>query len=481
MKNETENLKSLVPENTSIPPKKPRKKIWSGLLSGLNPYDPENLPRDNGLEPIRMEESRMKSKTLRLFVIALIAFGIWATYAPLDGGVTVSGTVVVMGNRKAVQHPSGGVVEEILVREGSTVKQGDPLVRINRLNTDAALNATELDYINVLAAESRLIAEREDQAAIKWLPALEQNAADPRVIEAKSQQTRLFLSRKAEISGQLKILNEQIAGTAGQIEEMQKILRERKQQLTVIADDAKNHVALAAEGFVPRTKANEVERQRSDLLASIATTMSEIGKSQSAIAGYRLQLTQALAVHRRDIETQLAESQKNRGALRTKVDSLKFDLSLTELRAPVSGIVVGLKTNTVGGVIQAGIVLMEIVPTEGHLIVEAQIPPNLIDKVRVGLDSDLRFSAFNSNTTPVIPGKVKLVGADLLPGTNKEQLPEYYLAQVETTKEGYKMLGDNQIQAGMPVEVVIKTGERTFMSYLLKPLSDRFARSFKDN
>jgi protease secretion system membrane fusion protein len=450
-------------------------------FSGLNPYDPEKLSRDNGLEPIQMEESRLKGKTTRLFIIALIGFGVWATVAPLDGGVNVTGTVVVMGNRKAVQHPSGGVVEEIMVREGSAVKQGDILLRINRLSTDAALNATELDYINVMAAESRLIAERENRDTIKWLPALEEKAADSRVIEAKSQQTRLFQSRKEEINGQLRILNEQIAGTQIQIEEMQKILKERKQQLTVIADDAKNHVALAAEGFVPRIKANEVERQRSDLLASIATTMSEIGKSQSAVAGFRLQVSQALAVHRRDVETQLAESQKNRSALRTKVDSLKFDLSLTELRAPVSGIVVGLKTNTVGGVIQAGGVLMEIVPTEGHLIVEAQIPPNLIDKVRVGLDSDMRFSAFNSNTTPVIPGKVRLVGADLLPGTTKDQLPEYYLAQVETTKDGYKMLGENQVQAGMPVEVVIKTGERTFMSYLLKPLSDRFARSFKDN
>ena len=165
--------------------------------------------------------------------------------------------------------------------------------------------------------------------------------------------------------------------------------------------------------------------------------------------------------------------------------SLNFARDLTEVRAPVAGTVVGLKVNTVGGVITAGQVLMEIVPDGGNLVIEAQVPPTSIDKVRKGLQADLRFSAFNQRKTPVVPGIVRLVGVDRLVSTSTTSTAgnnnEYYLAQVETTPEGLQLLGANHIQPGMPVEVIVKTGERTFMSYLTKPLLDRFARSFKED
>lgn len=455
----------------------------SRLLALVNPYDPDALRRD-GVEPIRIEESRLKGAVARLVIVGFAAFVAWATLAPIDSGANVTGTVVVMGNRKAVQHPTGGVVDEIFVREGDTVRQGDVLVRLNRLSIEAALNSAELDYINVMAAESRLVAEREGAPVITWLPelaALGGGDADPRVSEAKRQQMRLFNSRKEEINGQLRILREQVSGLALQSSEMEKIIGTRREQLTMLAEESRNNRELAAEGYIPRSRANEVDRSRTDLLASIATTMSELGKTHSSIAATRLQLSQTLAVYRRDIETQLAETQKLRGSLRAKVESLRFDLSLTELRAPVGGTVVALKVNTVGGVIQSGNVLMEIVPGDSKLIVEAQVPPALIDRVEVGLEADLRFTAFNLNTTPVVPGAVRMVGADLLPATSKEQPYDYYLAQIETTAEGYRMLGDRRIQPGMPVDVVIKTGERSFMSYLIKPLSDRFAKSFKES
>lgn len=450
------------------------------LVDRLNPYHPDSLRRD-GIEPIRLEESRGKGSAARLFVIGFIVFALWAVFAPLDAGSNVTGTVVVMGNRKAVQHPSGGVIEQIYVREGSIVRQGDPLITLNRLSIEAALNSTELEYINALTVESRLVSERDGLASIRWLPELDSLAEDSRLTEAKAQQTRLFRSRKLELDGQLRILREQIAGMSGQTVEMQKIVSARREQLETMAEEARSNRELAVEGFVPRSRANEVERARSDLLASIASTMSELGKNHSTIAATRLQLNQTLAVFRRDVESQLAEAQKLRGALRTKVDALKFDLALTQLRAPVGGTVVALKVNTVGGVIQGGDMLMEIVPDSGKLIVEAQVPPALIDKVKVGLEADMRFSAFNQNTTPVIPGKVRMVGADRLPATSKEQPFEYYLAQIETTPEGAQLLGQHKVQAGMPVDVVIKTGERSFMSYLLKPLSDRFAHAFMES
>jgi protease secretion system membrane fusion protein len=163
----------------------------------------------------------------------------------------------------------------------------------------------------------------------------------------------------------------------------------------------------------------------------------------------------------------------------SRLDSAKFDRDLAEVKAPVSGSVVGLKVFTVGGVITSAQVLMEVVPVDETLIVQAKIPASIIDKVRVGMPTDMRFTAFNSSTTPIIPGMVSVVGADKEPGGNANE-GEFYMGQVETTKEGLVLLGSLKVQPGMPVDVIIKAGERSFMSYLLKPLTDKTARAFKD-
>jgi protease secretion system membrane fusion protein len=455
-----------------------RSNRFTAWLDQLNPYDPDRLERD-GIKPVRLEESESRRALARMALVSFVLFMGWALLAPLDAGVSVSGTVVVMGNRKAVQHPAGGVVTEIRVREGDVVRQGDVLLKVNPLTTEANLSGVEMDYINALATESRLQAEREGAGSIRWLAELQAYGGDARVEEAKGLQAKLFQSRRSEYGDQQRIYQEQLLGLQAQLRELQNVLSFRKEQLGVLNEEASSNRELANQGFIPRSKANEVERTRSEMLSSLSNVTAEIAKVQSSMAATRLQLTQHQASYRKDADTQLAEVQKNRKTGKGKIDALQFDLSLAEIKAPVGGAVVGLKVNTVGGVIQSGQVLMEIVPREGRLIVEAQVPPQSIDKVHVGLPADMRFSAFNLNTTPVIPGKVILVGADKIPGANPQQ-GDYYLAQVESTTEGVKLLGDKVVQPGMPVEVIVKTGERSFFSYLIKPLSDRFARSFKD-
>lgn len=452
---------------------------FSSWLDGLNPYDPDKLERD-GVKPIRLEESESKRTLSVIALVTFVLFMGWALFAPLDAGVTVNGTVVVMGNRKAVQHPAGGVVTELRVREGDIVRQGDILLKVNPLATEANLSGAEIDYINALASESRLQAEREGAASIKWSSELQAFGSDPRVIEAKSLQVKLFQSRRSEFNDQQRIYQEQLVGLQAQLRELQNVVNLRKQQIAVLGEEADSNRDLAAQGFIPRSKANEVERTRSEMLSSLSNVTADIAKTESGIASTRLQMTQHQSTFRKDADTQLADVQKNRKTGKSKVDSLQFDLSLSEIKAPVGGTVVGLKVNTVGGVIQSGTVLMEIVPRDGRLIVEAQVPPQSIDKVHVGLEADMRFSAFNLNTTPVIPGRVTLLGADKIPGSNPQQ-GDYYLAQIETTEQGLKLLGGKVVQPGMPVEVIVKTGERSFFSYLIKPLSDRFARSFKEN
>ncbi len=448
------------------------------IVDALNPYDPEKLRPREGLQPLSVEESYIKKKAAKVFLVAFIAFVFWAAFFPIDSGVSVQGNVVVMGNRKAVQHPSGGVVQDILVREGSLVKQGDILLRINPLNMQSQLSAADLDYVSALAAESRLVSERLDKSSIDWLPELEQ-MHNTRVNEAKQLQMHLFNSRRAEFHQQQRILQEQISSLKEQTREMNSILTTRKDQLKSVSEDARNSAELAKEGYVPRSQYNQAERSRGDMQATITGLLSDMAKNASSEAAARIQIIQQAAAYHKDIDTQLADVQKNRKALRSKVESMRFDLGLTEIKAPVSGTVVGLKVNTVGGVIQPGTVLMEIAPNAGELIVLADIPTNLIDKVRLGLEADMRFSAFNADTTPVIPGRVSLVGADRLLAAAPEHPADYYAAQIQTTKEGLIKLADKKIRPGMPVDVVIKTGERSFLSYLIKPITDKFALSFK--
>lgn len=438
----------------------------SAWVDGWNPYRLDKL-QDRGLKPVEVEESEIRSTAAKWFMGFFAVFMLWAIFAPIDAGVTVPGSVSVLGNRKAIQHPTGGVVQEVLVHEGDQVEQGQVLLRINPLKSEAEMTGVELQYINLLASEARLKSERDNAPNIEWGTELAKHFTpdDARVAEAKKLQVQLFHSRKAEFESQVSSLQEQING-------LSVVLNSRKVQQRSLDEEMTSTRKLAKDGFVPMAQANQAERQKSDVDSSIASTQAEIARA-------KLQISQTRSALLKDVDNQLQELQKNRDAMLSRLDSAKFDRDLAEVKAPVTGSVVGLKVFTQGGVVTSAQVLMEVVPKDESLIVQAKIPAHIIDKVRVGMPTDMRFIAFNQSTTPVIPGVVKVVGADKEPVSNADE-GEYYLGQVETTKEGLGLLAGLKVQPGMPVDVVIKAGQRTFMSYLLKPLSDKTARAFKD-
>jgi protease secretion system membrane fusion protein len=458
---------ALQPSNTTRAIAKAQEvdKRLGSWIDTWNPYTPEKLA-DKGLKPVEVEESDIRRGAARWFLGFFAVFLLWAFFAPIDAGVTAQGTVSVLGNRKAIQHPTGGVVQEIMVKDGAQVEEGQVLLRINPLKSEAEMTGVELQYINLLATESRLKAERDNANTITWTDEIGKHFKedDTRVAEAKNLQVQLFNSRRAEYNSQVSSLNEQISG-------LSVMLNSRKIQQRSLGEEMANTRSLAKDGFVPMSQANQAERQKSDIDSSIASTQADIARA-------RLQISQLRSALLKDVDNQLQEIQKNRDAMSSRLDSAKFDRDLAEVKAPVSGSIVGLKVFTVGGVISSGQVLMEVVPKDETLIVQAKIPATIIDKVRVGMPTDMRFTAFNQVTTPVIPGIMTVVGADKEPGNNPNE--EYYLGQVETTKEGLELLGSLKVQPGMPVDVVIKAGERSFMSYLLKPLSDKTARAFKD-
>lgn len=453
-------------------------------VQSFDPYIPENLPSRDGLHPILLDEAETKTKFAKFAMVAILAFLVWALFAPLDDGVHISGTVVVQGNRKAVQHPQGGIVEKILVKEGSVVKQGDPLIRINPLSLQAEANSIDLDYINALVTESRLLAERQGVNTIRWSSDLDSFGASPKVQEAKAGQVSIMQSRRDDLNSRLSILAQEAAGLESQIRELGGVIAIRKDQLKLLNEDVNNLKQLASEGFVPKSRANELERSRSELVAGISSTTSEISQARSSLSAARLKMVQEKSEFMKEVDAQLSEVQRGRKTYKLNSESVKFNLSLAELKAPVAGTVVGLNVFTEGGVIKGGETLMEIVPQSENLIVHAKVPVNLVSKLKVGSEADLRFTAFNQTTTPVISGRVSLVGADKQLKTPQDDVstpPEYYMAYVETSADSLAQLGGNQVQAGMGVDVIVKTGERTFMSYLLKPILDQFAVSFKEN
>jgi protease secretion system membrane fusion protein len=459
-----------VATRTDEPPRKGLASRIDGFFDKLakawNPYHPDKL-KDRGMEAVVIEESTVRKRGARITIVFILAFLVWSVTMPLDAGVVMPGSVTVAGYRKAVQHPSGGVVSQVLVAEGAQVQAGQVLLRINPLENDATVANLEQELINLLVSESRAKAELMGRPIV-WDPQLAQLDAK-RVGEAKLIQLRLHEMRTSQFGEQVRAFESQISGINSAISAHQVALRTLNQELESMRE-------LAKEGFIPRAQMNSGEREQADKDAALQSARSEVGKIRAQIAEVRSQ-------YQGEIAKEMAELEKNRESVNTKLQAARFAQSLAEIRAPVGGTVVNLKVYTQGGVIGAGEVLMEIVPREGMLLVETKVPPSAIDRVRVGQEADIRFAAFNSITTPVVRGIVKSVGVDKLkakPGEEVREGEDYYLAQIETTPEAMAVLGDKRLQPGMPADVIVKRGQRTFMSYLLKPLTDKFALAFKD-
>lgn len=427
---------------------------------------------DEALRDVDMDAKTPSRLGWLIVLLGVGGFLLWASFAPLDKGVPVTGTVTVSSNRKAVQHPTGGLVEDILVKEGDQVKAGQVLVRMNDVQTKSAAEMTRVQYFTARAAEARLIAERDGKKAVTFPPELEgEKNNDPRVAANIGLQSQLFMSRQSAIQNELGALEESIAGLKAQVRGLEESRETQKVQQKILKDQLDDLRELAKEGYVARNRVFDLERTYAQVNGSIAETIGNIGRAQRQISELSLRRIQRQQEYQKEVRAQLAEVQKEADALENRLKSQDFDLANAQVRAPVDGTVVALNVFTKGGVVSPGFRMMDIVPSDDPLVVEGQVPVNLIDKVHKDLQVELIFAAFNQNETPHIPGVVTNVSADRLVD-EKSGVP-FYKVQVQVTPEGKKLLKNHQVRPGMPVEVFVKTGERTMMSYLLKPLFDR--------
>jgi len=406
------------------------------------------------------------------------SFVLWASLAPLDKGVPMSGTVTVETNRKAVQHEAGGTVEAILVKEGDAVKAGDVLVRMNGVHATAEAEMSRVQYFTARAAEARLLAERDGAKVIAFPDELNSNRNDPRIAERIALQQQLFASRRAAIQSELAAIDENIAGLALQNSGLDESRRNKQQQLSFIKEQLDSLRDLAKDGFVPRNRQLDAEQSYAQTSAAIAADVGNIGRGTRQVAELRLKRQQRMDEYQKEVRAQLSDVQKEAAALGNRLSGLDHDLRNVQIKAPVDGTVIGMSVFTQGAVIAPGFKLMDIVPRDDLLVVEGRLPVHLIDKVQPELDVELIFSAFNQNQTPHIPGVVTQVSADRL--VDERTGEPYYRLLAKATPDGMKKIGSLKVRAGMPADIFVKTGERTMMNYLLKPLIDHFNMSMTE-
>jgi protease secretion system membrane fusion protein len=267
------------------------------------------------------------------------------------------------------------------------------------------------------------------------------------------------------------VLRENIRGLEAQAAGIEAASRSRRDQARLLTEEIERQRDLVKDGFLARNRLSEQERALAAVNGAIAEDAGNLGRTRQQIAELRARMLAREQEFRKEVESQLTDVQRDAAALVSRLQALQFELDNTEIRSPADGVVVGLAVHTVGGVVAAGAPLMEIVPADEPLKIEAQIATHLIDKVKPGLDVDILFPAFNQATTPHVPGRLVQVSADVL--VEPKQGVPYFKAVVEVTPEGMKQLRQHQIRAGMPAEVFVRTGERTLLNYLLKPLLDR--------
>lgn len=406
-----------------------------------------------------------------LIVFGLAGFLLWAALAPLDKGVPVPGTVTVAGKRQAVQHPGGGVVDEILVRDGDVVTAGQVLLRMNETEARAQAESLRIQHWTALAAEARLLAERDGAREIAFPAPLLDAADDAQAAVLMDVQRRLLRSRRAVVEGELASMHETLSGFESQSRGLEAARASKETQRALLGEQLDKLRGLAQQGHFPRLQLLEQERLYAEVDGEVSEDIARVAQLQSQMLELRQRIATRRQEDQRQIGSELSDVQMRAEALGHGLRAAQFTLDHAQVKAPAAGTVMGLTVFTPGGTVAAGALLMEIVPEDAALEVEAQLPVHLIDQIHAGLPVELMFTAFNQNRTPRIPATVERVSADR--HTDAQTGVSYYRLLARVTDDGMRQLAGLTLRPGMPVEAFVRTGERTLLSYLFKPLTDR--------
>lgn len=418
----------------------------------------------------------MRVGLLTLFLVFGV-FGVWSVVAPLDSAAHAPGQVTVESYKKVIQHLEGGIVKEILVRNGDFVNAGDPLLVLDDTQPLAQLEIANAQLASLGALEARLIAERDKRDTVEfpdYLAEVDLNARQE--VEA---QTGVFRTRKAAHEGGIEVLEQRVGQLQSRLVGLQALQSAKMELAASFAAELEDVRALLSQGFSDKIRLRELERNYANLQGEAAELTASISSTEIQIGETRLQILQAEKEFQNEVVTQLADTQTRLKDIRERIIALRDVVSRTVIRAPEDGILNGMQVHTVGGVVSPGMPIAELVPQLDELIVEASVSLTDIDSVGPGQEAIIRFSAFGRSDVPTIYGTVLNLSADRI--TDQTTGASYYLARIQVTPEGLEELGNLVLVPGMPAEVFINTGSRTFLQYLLKPIGNVMARSFREN
>lgn len=430
-------------------------------------------------DPIGPQHSTRQSLLLGGVAVLLLVAGIggWAATTQLSGAVIASGKLVVDSNVKKIQHPTGGIVGELLVKEGDKVKQGDVLLRLDGTQTRSSLGIVNKALDELLARQARNEAELDGAPSVVFPAELEARRSDPEVTRLMAGEKKLFEMRRMARDGQKAQLREQIQQLQLQIQGTQAQEAAKAKEIQLVAQELEGVRVLWKQNLVPISRVTALERDSARLEGERASLVAAVAQNRGRIAELELKIHQIDQDLSTEVGKEMAENRAKKSEMTERRVAAEDQLKRIDLIAPQDGRVFQRNVHTVGGVIQAGEPTMLIVPESDALIVEAKVAPQDIDQIHVGQHAVLRFAAFNQRTTPELDGEVVHIGADVAQDDRASE--SYYSVRIRVLDGELARLEGLQLIAGMPVEAFIQTTPRTVASFLVKPLTDQLARAFR--
>jgi HlyD family secretion protein len=413
---------------------------------------------------------------LKLCFVIMVAVFIWGSVAKLSGAVVAPGIVVVDGSSKKIQHPQGGVIGEILVRDGARVSAGDLLIKLDETQLRASLGVVTSQLTELTGRKARLAAERDDRDEPEF--PVDFVASDPEAERVVIGERRLFQARRASANGQKAQLRERIKQSEEEIKGLTLQNASKARERALIEEELSRVNDLYKKNLLPITRVLSLQRDQARIEGEVGTLLAQIAKLRGQIAETQLQIIAIDDSRYSDAQRDLRDAEGRIAELQERKIAAQDQLRRVELRAPIDGVIHELSVHTVGGVVNPAEQLMLVVPTGDSLSVEVRVPTSEIDQLKLGREAIMRFTAFNQRTTPEVKGVLTRVSPDIV--HDRENGQSYYVARITPASRDLDQLGDKKLVPGMPVEAFIETTSRTALSYLTKPLADQFERAFRE-
>ena len=446
-----------------------------------NAYDEQNW-----YEAISRSSRRTAWIGVVLLATFVLGFGYWAGSALIAGAIVTTGSFVATGENKIIQHPDGGVIKEIRVREGDRVEAGQVLIVLDDTTPKAELRRLVLREARLEAMRYRLQAEAERKTVLAWPPAFAGFVDDPEATAMLEAQYSTFEARRKNVESDVAALQESISALVERIDAGKIQLRNTERQLTLYSEEIDSKAQLASSGLIRKSELLTLQRGHAAQSGEIGRLMGEVGDARERIARTKEQIN---GVYHAAVKTAMEQLHETLGELqdvRERIRSQRAILDRVQIAAPVRGAVVKMRYHTPGGVVEAGRSIMDLLPVDENLVIEARVRPQDIDHVKVGQEATIRLNFMNARSTPMLSGTVIYISADAVPdkaGFNASldgNSRDIYLARIRMEHEELEKLPSFRAMAGMPVEVYIRTGDRTFFEYITRPVVNSFSRAFRE-